>query len=108
MMHSPATDRQQVEQFLRTISYDAIRAVDRPHDVRLPDGRILRGIQLDDDIYLARDRKFYINVNGRAEELSLNDMLAVLPDIQVLFLRLAGAPAKAKARRKAYRRRRAS
>ena len=56
------TEEARFRAFLAALSYAAIRQLESPQPVTLPNGQRLRGLALGNDVYLARDGKLYAPV----------------------------------------------
>lgn len=72
------------------IGYPLIRAIETPLPLVNHKGGRLRGVDLGDGIYLARDRRFYEAREGLAVELTREQVLARV-NFHALVERFAGA-----------------
>lgn len=71
-----SSDVAALRDWLKTVSYSAMRRIEQRHPVLLPNGNQLRGLPIiPDKLVLGRDRVFYYITNGTAQCTSLRRVL---------------------------------
>jgi len=109
-LHSGGGLPSPLELFLRTLSYDAVRAVDQPYyHLWLPSGKRLRAVKFG-SYYLARDRKFYTTIGITDNIVRPVELIEVQARVSMRWIhdRMKGAGLKARRRKQQYNRRRRS